>query len=70
MKLMGLLPLTKARHSKDIQEILNVLDGMAMNEGQITQLLYGLIKRVEAIENQNTNTVKKDRGDYRGVEFN
>ena len=65
-----LLPVTQSQHLKDIEELLTVLDGITMNEGQMTQLIYGLIKRIEALENQKATTVSRKKGDdYHGVEY-
>lgn len=64
-----LLPVTQSRHLKDIEQLLSVLDGITMNEGQLTQLLYGLIKRIEAVENQTSTTPNKKEDDYHGVEY-
>ena len=64
-----LLPVTQSQHLRDTEELLTVIEGITMNEGQLTQLLYGLIKRIEALENQKSTTVPKKKDDYRGVEY-
>lgn len=63
-----LLPVTQSQHHRDMEELLITLEGITMNEGQLTQLLYGLIKRIEALENQATIS-KKKKDDYHGIEY-
>ena len=65
------LPITRRKELADIKEILNVVNGLAMNQAQITQLLYGLTNRVNsATENkQDVNHEELSRDDYHGVEY-
>jgi len=61
------MPVSRAQELADIKAILEVIDGINMNEGQLTQLLYGLIKRIEALEGRKMNTSKGK--EYHGIEY-